>query len=284
MYYLGIVLLILICLWPIASYAQIQPPITLSKMYQANENLTQYWVSEKYDGIRAFWTGQELLTRSGKRIHAPNEWTKHLPSEPLDGELWLGRQTFEQLSSIARKKKPNEQDWRKVKYMVFDLPEHPGIFVERYYQLKELINSQAHPLLKLVRQTPIHDHETLNQQLEKITQKGAEGLMLRQISSYYTAGRTNDLLKVKPYMDSDAIVIGHQQGKGKYTNMLGALIVMDNDGQEFKIGTGFSDEEREHPPQVGETVTYQYHGHTRTGVPRFASFLKIKRKQKQNEQ
>ena len=277
MYYLSVLLLLIIFLWPAINYAHTNPPLTLSKLYQATEDLSQYWVSEKYDGIRAYWDGKQLMTRSGKTINAPRSWLSKLPVEPLDGELWIGHNRFDLVSGIARKKEADPTEWLSIKFMVFDMPAHKGTFIERYYALKTLIQSADNPRLRLVEQVPIHSHQALQAQLKETTQRGAEGLMLRKISAHYQPGRTNDLLKVKPYMDSEAIVIDHQTGSGKYADMLGALIVMDNRGKEFKIGTGFSDQQRKNPPKKGETITYQYHGYTKTGLPRFASFLRIRK-------
>jgi DNA ligase-1 len=279
MTYLPILLLVALCLWPVISYANNTPPLTLSKLYQANENLQHYWVSEKYDGVRAYWDGKKLYTRSGRQIQAPADWIEHLPKAPLDGELWITHGAFNKISGLIRKRQPDPAQWRTVKFMAFDLPDHPGTFVDRYHALQQLINHSKNPHLRLVRQTPIASHSDLQRHLNDITAQGAEGLMLRRINSRYTKGRSQDLLKVKPYMDDEAVVINHQQGQGKYINQLGALIVMDKKGREFKIGTGFSDEERAHPPAVGETITYRYHGHTATGLPRFASFLRVKQRE-----
>lgn len=276
MYYLSILLLITVCLWPVISYAHTSPPLALSKFYQATEDLTHYWVSEKYDGVRAYWDGNKLLTRSGKTIHAPTEWLSQLPDIALDGELWIAHQQFDHVSGLIRQKHPDSSAWQAIQFMVFDLPKYPGTFSERYHQLEALVAASQAPNLRLVKQTSISSHQALDALLSEVTRKGAEGLMLRRIDTLYASGRTNDLLKVKPYMDDEAVVIDHQQGQGKYTNQLGALIVMDKNGREFKIGTGFSDDQRANPPEVGDTISYQYHGRTSTGLPRFASFLRVR--------
>lgn len=100
--------------------------------------------------------------------------------------------------------------------------------------------------------------------------------MLRRGEAAYRADRNDDLLKVKPYQDAEARVIGHTPGKGKYQGLLGALVVENPDGVRFSIGTGFTDEQRRHPPAVGSWVTYAFHGLTDRGIPRFARFIRVR--------
>ena len=99
--------------------------------------------------------------------------------------------------------------------------------------------------------------------------------MLHRADSRYRAERTDDLLKLKPHQDAEARVIAHLPGNGKYENMLGALQVQRPDGLQFRVGTGFTDEQRRHPPPVGTWITYTYHGLTAKGMPRFARFLRV---------
>jgi DNA ligase-1 len=84
--------------------------------------------------------------------------------------------------------------------------------------------------------------------------------------------RSDDLLKLKRFDDAEAIVIAHIEGKGKFSNMLGALVVTTPEAREFKIGSGFSDLQRRDSPAIGSTITYKYQGFTASGLPRFASF------------
>jgi DNA ligase-1 len=51
-------------------------------------------MSEKLDGVRCYWDGNKLYTRNGNETFAPPEWIAKLPSTPLDGELWSGRDQF----------------------------------------------------------------------------------------------------------------------------------------------------------------------------------------------
>ncbi len=257
-----------------------KPALMLANVYHEGINLSEYWVSEKYDGVRAIWNGKQLVSRGGNIYHAPTWFTQDFPKKKLDGELWIARQSFEKVVSTVRDKTPDDAAWKQIKFMVFDMPELPTSFDDRLVEMKKTIESLNTPWVKMVRQWKVTSHPELMKELKAITKSGAEGLMLHKGSSVYKGKRSGDLLKVKPYEDAEAVVIKHIDGQGKYSNMLGAMIVEMPDGARFKIGSGFSDAERQNPPEVGKTVTYQYRGKTKNGIPRFATFLRIREAEK----
>ena len=251
-----------------------KPKLMLANVYHQGLDLHDYWVSEKYDGVRALWDGTQFISRGGNIYHAPEWFITDFPKVHLDGELWISRQSFELLVSTVRDKKPDSEAWRKIKFMVFDLPKITDTFDNRIKQLTQIIDSANIPWLNIVQQIKLQNHDALMKHLKKVTDLGAEGLMLHKGSSQYRAKRSGDLLKVKPYQDAEAIVVEHIAGKGKYTNMLGAIRVILENGDTFKIGTGFSNAERQNPPKIGAVITYQFRGKTKNGIPRFASFLR----------
>lgn len=257
-----------------------KPMLMLANIYHQRIDLNQYWVSEKLDGVRAYWNGQQIISRGGHVYHAPKWFIANFPNKKLDGELWIAREKFEQVVSTVRDKLPNDSEWKQVKFMAFDLPSSPAIFDQRLMQLSKVITEANVPWLKLVKQWRVKDHKTLMSQLNGFTNNGAEGLMLHRGDSFYSGKRSGDLLKVKQYQDAEAVVVKHISGKGKYKNMLGALMVRTPNNLRFKIGTGFSDLERQNPPELGATITYQYRGLTKNGIPRFASFLRIREVEK----
>lgn len=250
----------------------------LAKVYEQNNvySVSDYLVSEKYDGVRAIWTGDQLLTRNGNPIAAPAWFTAPLPDVWLDGELWTKRQDFAALSGIVRTHIPNEEDWRQVSYMVFDMPDSQLSFAQRYKNYWELIRKLNVEHIKAVEQKSFYSNHALSEHLQAIVKNGAEGLMLHLATAPHRAGRSDALLKLKPYFDDEAVVIAYLPGQGKYTDMLGALRVRNKQGVEFSIGSGFTDLERADPPPIGSTITYKYHGYTTNGLPRFASFLRIR--------
>ncbi len=253
------------------------PSLSLANIYHDDVDLGEYWVSEKLDGVRAFWDGESFYSRQGNRFNPPTGFIEGFPSEPLDGELWMGRGTFEALSGIVRRQVPDDHAWRGVRYMVFDLPAHAGIFDERLARLKDLLAGLDITRIALVEQFRVADHAELTAVLNRVVDDGGEGLMLRRGGSRYQAGRSDDLLKLKTHDDAEAVVVDHLPGKGKYDGMMGSLLVEMPNGRRFKLGTGFSDELRRSPPPVGATVTYKHFGKTGNGIPRFASFLRVRR-------
>ena len=252
------------------------PPLLLADVYRDDVDLDRYWVSEKLDGVRAYWDGERLVSRSGNRFAAPPWFVEHFPRVPLDGELWMGRGAFERLSGAVRRQTPDGGQWREIRFMVFDLPSSPATFDRRLQRLRKMFETIESPYVALVGQFRVADRGELMDALNRVVEGGGEGLMLHKDSSLYAAGRTGDLLKLKVHEDAEAVVVGHLPGKGRLAGMLGALLVEMPDGRRFRLGTGFSDEERRTPPPLGATVTYRHHGKTRNGVPRFASFLRVR--------
>ncbi len=275
-------LLLAICTFP-ASFtgagfvkAANAPALLLANELGPHVDPAKYLVSEKYDGVRALWDGKELRFRSGRSVNAPAWFIAKLPAQPLDGELWLGRGQFETLSGIVRKTAPQDEEWRRIKYMIFELPNAPGLFLQRAERIKEIVAQTQWPQLVAVKQFRVADRATLKKKLDEVVRAGGEGLMLHLADALYVTGRSDALLKLKPLQDTEAVVIDHVPGKGKYTGMMGALRVRTPEGKVFLIGTGFTDEVRKKPPPVSATITYTYRGLTKTGVPRFASYLRVR--------
>ncbi len=239
-------------------------------------DVAQYWVSEKLDGVRAIWDGKELRFRSGRPVNAPAWFTENFPPQALDGELWLGRGEFDRLSGIVRKQQPDDLEWRQVRYMLFELPDASGTFSERILRMQALVDQLRIPWLQVIEQTRVRDQADLRHRLSSVLKQRGEGLMLHLAEAPYLTGRSDVLLKLKPWLDAEASVVGHLPGKGKYQGMLGALRLEMPDGKRFNLGTGFSDATRRHPPPIGAQVTYRYRELNANGLPRFASYLRLR--------
>lgn len=254
------------------------PNIQLASEFTANDktlDISAFLISEKLDGVRGYWDGNRLFTRQGYPITTPAWFTVDFPQIPIDGELWLGRGQFEAISSLIRQSVAKEDDWYSVRFMVFDLPEAEGSFEQRYQLALNLIKGKS-PYIQVIEQFTLESIEELYQKLDSLVVIGAEGLMLHRRSAQYIAGRNPNLMKLKPYFDAEAKVIGHIPGKGQFTGQMGAIRVQTPDGRTFNIGTGFSLVERQYPPAVGAIITYKYLGLTVNGLPRFASFLRVR--------
>ena len=252
------------------------PSLMLAGVYRPGMSLADYWVSEKYDGVRGYWDGKQLWTRGGEPVAAPAWFIASLPKQPLDGELWAGRGRFSHAVSTTRSQTPNDVAWREMRFMVFDMPAQPGDFTARLAALRKLLPITDAPWVVLVPQERATTHAELQALLDKTVKMGGEGLMLHRGSSLYRGERNNDLLKVKPYDDAEARVVGHVTGKGRNSHRLGALVVETPEGKRFKLGSGLTDAERENPPAIGAWVTYRFNGTNASGLPRFARFMRVR--------
>jgi len=252
------------------------PALLLANELGPNVDPAKYLISEKFDGVRAVWDGTVLRFRSGRVVPTPAWFIAKLPPQPLDGELWLARNRFDALSGMVRKSEPVDDEWRQISYLIFELPGAPGSFAERAERIKEIVAKTQWSKLIAVQQFRVANRAALKKKLDEVVRAGGEGLMLHLADAPYVTGRNDALLKLKPLQDTEADVIEHVAGKGKYTGMLGALRVRTPEGKVFLLGTGFTDEARKNPPPVGTTVTYTYRGMTKTGLPRFASYLRVR--------
>lgn len=252
------------------------PQLMLAKLWPVNQDPSGYLVSEKLDGVRAFWDGHHLRFRSGVPIAAPAWFTAALPQTALDGELWLGRGQFDRLSGIVRRMAPVDADWRDVRYMVFDLPGAPEAFAQRVQRIQDVVRAAGQTWLQAVPQRQVHSAHDLKRQLEALARSGGEGWVLHRASALWLPGRSDALYKFKPKADEDAVVVAHLPGKGRNAGRLGALLLEMPDGQRFALGSGFSDAQRDAPPAVGSVVTYRYADRTPKGIPRFATFWRVR--------
>ena len=233
-------------------------------------------VSEKYDGVRGHWDGETLRFRSGRVVPAPAWFTARLPrGTPLDGEMWLGRGRFDALSGSVRKAEPIDAEWRELRYVVFELPGASGTFAQRAQRIRELVGQATWPQVVAVEQVRVADRQALREKLADVVTRGGEGLVLHRADAPYRAGRSDAVMKLKPELDTEAVVVAHHAGQGRFEGQLGALEVRMPNGRRFLIGTGFSEAQRRAPPPVGSVVTYRYRDLTATGLPRFASFLRM---------
>jgi len=249
--------------------------IMLAKQYHQGIDVKPYWVSEKLDGMRARWDGKKLISKNGYTFSVPTWFTQGFPAVVMEGELWLGRNHYEEISSITSKSVADAR-WSNIKLMLFDLPEYADDFTQRYHAMQRLVQATDSPYLSLIKQFRVISHNDLMAHLQSVVALGGEGLMLHHQASMYTDGRSENLLKLKLYEDAEAIVIAYKQGKGKFKGMLGSIRVRNDQGKEFNIGSGFNILQRKNPPALLSRVTYKYNGLTKNGLPRFPVFLRVR--------
>jgi DNA ligase 1 len=251
------------------------PPLLLAERWEADFDLTGWWMSEKLDGFRAYWDGKGFLSRLGNKIHAPDWFVVNLPDVPLDGELWLGRKQFQRTSSIVRRQDKSDH-WKQVKFVVFDAPALDKEFEARLEFITAHVKRYAPAYAQVLEQSRCKGLDHVRSELRRVEELGGEGLMMRQPASKYVVGRSMSLLKVKTFLDSEAKVLRHLPGEGRHKGRLGALEVELANGTRFSVGTGFSDKERENPPPLGSVISFRYQELSDGGVPRFPSYVGVR--------
>lgn len=261
---------------PLHAVAAQLPAPMLAGSFHAGIDIADYLVSEKLDGVRARWDGRQLLTRAGNRIDTPAWFIAGWPAQAMEGELWIDRGKFQQISDLVRALHADASAWRQVRFMAFDLPASPQPFAARTRMLRALVTQTGLPQLQRIAQLHFTDRAQLEARLDALVARGGEGLMLHHALAHYRAGRTDGLLKFKRWNDAEARVVGYRPGKGKYVGMVGALLVEDAHGRRFALGSGLRDADRVRPPVIGTLVTFRYNGLTAKGTPRFARYQRMR--------
>ncbi|WED28201.1 DNA ligase [Vibrio sp. DW001] len=234
-----------------------------------------YWVSEKLDGIRALWTGKELLTRKGNKISAPEWFTRELPNFSIEGELWAGRGRFNFVQKTVLDIEPQLHDWSEIQFMLFGLPNDYREYKQQYLQLLKLVDRLQSQHIRVIKQRAVSSHSELVELLDQTEQLGGEGLMLRKVDTDQI--RVTKPVKIKRHMDSEGTIIAYKNGNGKYDGLVGALVLKLDNGKILSVGSGLSDKIRANPPALGERVTFRYNGYTSNDLPRFARFLRVRK-------
>ncbi|ADG92601.1 DNA ligase (ATP) [Arcobacter nitrofigilis DSM 7299] len=243
------------------------------KIYK-NQDIKNWLMSEKLDGIRAYWDGKFLYTKNGNKIFVPSSFTHNFPPFELDGELWSKRDDFENIQSIVLDKTPSSK-WSEITYNIFEAPNAKGNFYNRLEKVKNWFDKNPNVKVHIIKQIKCRNKKELDAFLEKIVLLKGEGVIIKNPNLEYINKRSANSLKVKKFYDEEGIV-----QKINYNNKkMKSLTIKLNNGIIFNLGNGFSDKERLNPPKVGEQITFKYYDLTKNGKPKFASFLRIRKKE-----
>tara|TARA_Y100001938_G_scaffold149071_1_gene234709 strand:+ start:127 stop:1554 length:1428 start_codon:yes stop_codon:yes gene_type:complete len=168
-------------------------------------------------------------------------------------------------------------DWLKGDAKLPDEKWKTSGYYDQYYE-GEVITPDK---IMLAPQTVVEDGspEAIKAAMDKLVERGAEGIMLRDPKAPYSAGRKSSIIKVKPSWTEEARVVGYEEGLGSNEGVVGALLVESivQPGLRFKIGTGLSNQDRRNPPKRGEIVEYKFNGKMKSGKPRHAAFLRVRK-------
>ncbi|MGB7403411.1 MAG: DNA ligase [Arcobacter sp.] len=243
------------------------------KIYK-NQEINNWLMSEKLDGIRAYWDGKSLYTKNGNKIFTPSSFTNNFPPFELDGELWSKRDDFENIQSIVLDKAPSSK-WSEITYNIFEAPNSKGNFYMRLEKIKDWFDKNPNIKVNIIKQIKCKNKKELDDFLEKIVLLKGEGVIIKNPNLKYINKRSKNSLKVKKFYDEEGIV-----QKINYKNKrMKSLEIKLNNGIIFNLGNGFSDKQRLNPPKVGEQVTFKYYDLTKNGKPKFASFLRVRKQE-----
>lgn len=281
----------------------------LAKDFVKGKHDVQGWfMSEKFDGYRACYSykDKQFYSRQNKPFNAPKWFIEAMPPRLVDGELWIGRNMFQEMG-VVRKKVPIDEEWLNVTFQVYDMPEEPGTFKERIKELKRIVKltkerwimrrkNFPYPFNKLdcpvvvAEQIPLKNDAHMTSVYQGIIKNGGEGIMLKDPESSYEGKRSSSLLKYKPNFDEEAIIIDYKPGQGKYSGMLGGFICkplinhdsyssIDEDEDHIFAISGMDDEVRKsykqtHP--VGTIISFEHSGKTDKGKPRFGRYTRVR--------
>ncbi|RUM75920.1 MAG: DNA ligase [Sulfurovum sp.] len=254
-------------------YAQ-KPKLLLLDSYSKDVNVTHWLISEKLDGVRGYWDGKRLLSRSGKAFAVPDWFVKDFPPFEIDGELWTKRKDFEHISSIVNQHTPHD-GWKTIKYQIFEVPNQEGGLMNRLSVLERWLEKNPNEFIEIIPQQVCKGSAHLQQVLEELEAQGAEGLVVRNPTALYVGKRSSGSLKVKSFQDDECVVTGYTKGHGKFKGLVGALVCSWR-GRRLKIGSGLSLVDRQNPPLVDANITFKYNGLTRYGNPKFPVFLRVR--------
>lgn len=247
--------------------------IQKAKIYSEDQNVTGWYMSEKLDGIRAFWDGKNLKTRTSRELFSPPEFTKNFPPFELDGELWTKRGDFENIQNIVMDKNP--KSWDEITYNIFEAPSKVGNFDQRLQKAKDWFSKNPNSNIKFIEHFKCTSKQDIDNFLTHILKLGGEGVMIKNPNAPYTTGRSGDILKLKKYLDDEGKII--KINFSKQDSKIASLTLKLEDGTEFKLGSGFDKNFHQNPPKVGDIVTFKFFGFTKNKKPRFASFLHIRK-------
>ncbi len=254
-----------------------------------DQNISGWLASEKLDGVRAYWDGENLLSRQGKKLNAPLSFTKNFPKFALDGELYAKKLKFEEIQATVMDKLPDEKAWQRLKFHIFDVPEANGGLLDRLEVLAKFLKNKPNENLIIIKQIKMRDNAQFLKFTEDIIVKGGEGAVVREPNTPYERKRSKNALKFKKFKDAECEVIAINKGSGKYVKFAGSLTCKALGGKDdeekagepksgtiFKIGSGLSDEKRQNPPKIGSIITYKFQNLTAKGKPRFPIFLRVR--------
>lgn len=242
-------------------------------------DVTGWLMSEKYDGVRCFWNGNELYSRSGTVITAPKFFTRNFPRSPLDGELYISKNNYEECAKVIASGEKNHAGWLQMTFIVLDAPAINLLFRQRLSMLERAFTEENNlAFLRLVRHTSVKDNSHVTEELKRIESLGGEGVMVKNPCSFYEGRRNWAMLKVKSFHDEEAEIIKKvffKLNKPTEKRRLKALIMKKDNGVEFRLRNGLNSEHNKNNFELGNLVTYKFKGYDQQNKPKFPVYQRL---------
>lgn len=210
-----------------------------------------------------------------------NNWIQYVGVDGIievDGELYNHeyRDDFNQIMSILKRSKTIHPDSLKAQYHIYDMPNHAGITMERL-KIRDTLFAGHNEYLVMVESSEVRSHEEIELALDHFLDLGYEGVMIRNYDALYEKDkRSKGLLKHKPFVDEEYMVVGYLEGTGHLMGCIGAFICQLPDGRTFKTTPKATRErKREYFERIneiiGKMVTIRYIRKTPAGIPKHGS-------------
>lgn len=116
-------------------------------------------------------------------------------------------------------------------------------------------------LVSIVESKIVHTIKEVQEFYELMRSRGEEGAIVKVASSRWEDRRSKNMVKMKAEESCDALVVGYEDGTGKYSGMIGSLICESSCGKlRFNVGSGFTEADRKVDPQyyLGKIVEVVY--------------------------
>lgn len=272
------------------------PPM-LAHDYHKNLKRVEFplFSQPKLDGIRCIGDINSLNSRTGKPIvsikHVLEEINDTLPSAyrhlKIDGELYCHEETFEDIVSLVRKLKPEEEDFKlsrdSIKFYVYDLfdknnPEF--LFETRYHLLLEFFTKCE--FIEVLKTDFCKTQEELDAKYIEYIDDGFEGQMIR-LNTPYETKRSRNLLKRKDFITEEFTVVDILSGKGKFENIASKAIIEVNGVKVDPPINGsfpFLKEVLENKESyIGKSATVKFFEYTTDGSLRFPKVVGFNREE-----
>ena len=267
--------------------------------HKYNEDKANYpaFIQPKLDGVRCLFSASGAVSRAGNEFKNVEHIKQALkpffaknPTAVLDGELYNHglKDDFEKIISLVKKRKPTDADKAEaaqlVQFHMYDVASMTiATYVDRNLFLLAESSFRSYSCLQVTHTRLATDFDDAQRFHAKNLKLGYEGSIYRTPSGKYKGTRSWDLMKFKDFHDTEAIIIGYDEGKGKREGTLGKFIMQDDDGNKFGCppGKGYNFKDLANILEnihdyIGQRATFTYFERTKAGSYRHPHYKTLR--------